>query len=216
MGLVPEHGLGVESPRGRTFSFDAVRRAVTPLNVYLAIVLAAGAVALSFDASSVSLPSMNGRQAIVTAVLAIAVIVGELLPMKLRRGYKVETYTLSGTATIALILTGPLWVATLVQISAGIVDDIRSRRSLLKVGFNASQYAIGLTASRAVFALLSGQSITGFTPNFTSKDLAPALVAAFTFFFVNVCIVAMVNAVADGRPPSATSGPTSGASSRSL
>jgi diguanylate cyclase (GGDEF)-like protein len=201
VGLVPEHGLGVEAPRGRTFSFDAFRRALTPLNVYLAIVLTAGGVALSFDASSVRLPSMNAHQAIVTALLAIAVIVGELLPMKLRRGYKVETYTLSGTATIALILTGPLWVAALVQIGAGIYDDIRSRRSLLKVGFNASQYAIGLTASRALFALLSGQSITGFTPSFSSKDLAPALVAAFTFFSVNVCLVAMVNAVADRRRP---------------
>lgn len=200
MGLTPEDGLGAEPPRGRTFSLGTCRQAVTPLNVYLGIVLTAGAAALYFDASSVRIPSLNEHQAVVTTVLAVGVIVGELLPMKLRRGYKVETYTLSGTATIALIITGPLWVAALVQISAGIVDDIRSRRSLLKVGFNASQYAIGLTASRALFALLSGQSIMGFTPNFPPRALAPSLVAAFTFFFVNVCLVAMVNAAADGRP----------------
>ena len=200
MGLIPEDGLGAEPPRGRTFSFGAWRRAVTPLNVYLAIVLAAGAAALSIDMSSVRLPSLNEHEAVIIAVLAVGVIVGELLPMKLRRGYKVETYTLSGTATIALIILGPLWIATLVQVSAGIVDDIRSRRSVLKVGFNASQYAIGLTASRAVFATLSGQSITGFTPSFPPRVLAPALAAAFTFFFVNVCLVAMVNAVAEGRP----------------
>jgi diguanylate cyclase (GGDEF)-like protein len=170
------------------------------LNAFLAIVLAAGGVALFIDASSFRVPSLNEHDAVVMAVLAVGVVVGELLPMKLRRGYKVETYTLSGTATIALIITGPLWIATLVQVSAGIVDDIRCRRSLLKLGFNASQYAIGLTAARTVFAVLSGQSITGFTPDFTPRALAPALVAAFTFFFVNVCLVAMVNAVADGRP----------------
>ena len=173
VALATDDGLGAESPRGRTFSLGACRQAVTPLNVYLGIVLTAGAVALYVDMSSVRIPSLNEHQAVVTAVLAVGVILGELMPMKLRRGYKVETYTLSGTATIALIITGPLWVAALVQISAGIVDDIRSRRSLLKVGFNASQYAIGLTASRALFALLSGQSITGFTPNFPPRALAP-------------------------------------------
>jgi len=167
--------------------------------MYLAIVLIGGATALTIDASSVHLPTFSRHQAIVMVVLGIAVIVGELLPMKLRRGYKVETYTLSGTATIALIITGPLWVAALVQISAGLVDDLRSRRSLLKVGFNASQYAIGLTLARAMFASLSGEAVTGFTPSFLPRELGPALVAAFTFFFVNVCLVAMVNALADGR-----------------
>ncbi len=200
MGLIPEDGLGAEPPRGRNFSTGGWCRALIPLNAYLAIVLAAGGVALFVDASSFRVPSLDEHEAVVMAVLAVGVVVGELLPMKLRRGYKVETYTLSGTATIALIITGPLWIATLVQVSAGIVDDIRCRRSILKVGFNASQYAIGLTAARTVFALLSGQSVTGFTPDFTPRALFPALVAAFTFFFVNVCLVAMVNAVADGRP----------------
>jgi diguanylate cyclase (GGDEF)-like protein len=200
VGLIPEEGLGAGSPRGLFFLSGAWRNVMTSLNAYLAIVLTAGAVALFVDTWSVRLPRLNEHEAIVMAVLALAVIVGELLPMKLRRGYKVETYTLSGTATIALIILGPLWVATLVQVSAGIVDDIRSRRSLVKVGFNASQYAIGLTASRTVFAVLSGQSITGFTPHFSPKDLGPALIAAFVFFFANVSLVATVNAVAEGRP----------------
>ena len=169
------------------------------LNIFLGTVFVAGAGALFVDMSAVRLPSANEHEAVILGVFAVAVIVGELLPMKLRRGYKVETYTLSGTATIALIITGPLWIAALVQISAGIVDDIRSHRSPVKICFNASQYAIGMTASRAVFALLSRQSISGFTPSFPPKALVPALAAAFTFFFVNVCLVAMVNAVAEGR-----------------
>jgi diguanylate cyclase (GGDEF)-like protein len=198
--LISEEGLGAEPPRGRIFSASTLHQAITPLNAYLAVVLTAGAVALFVDTSSIRWPAFNEHQAVVTMILAVAVIVGELLPMKLRRGYKVETYTLSGTATIALIITGPLWIAALVQIGAGIVDDIRCRRSVLKVAFNASQYAIGITVSRALFALLSGQSVTRFTPAFPPRALAAALVAAFAFFLVNVCLVAMVNAVADRRP----------------
>jgi diguanylate cyclase (GGDEF)-like protein len=178
-----------------------LRKAATPLNVYLTVVLTAGAVALVADLWFVHVPQVNTHEAIVTVLLVAAVIMGELLPMKLRRGYKVETYTLSGTATIALIITGPLWVAIVAQISAGIVDDIRSKRSPLKLGFNASQYAIGMTASRALFAVLSGQSITGYTPKFAPSALGASLVAAFTFFVVNVTLVAMVNAVAEGRSP---------------
>jgi diguanylate cyclase (GGDEF)-like protein len=192
-------GPGAAMPRGLFSSWRRRLRAVTPLHVFLAFVMAGGAVALFFDTSAVRMPTMNEHEAVVTIVLAAAVVMGELVPMKLRRGYKVETYTLSGTATIALIITGPLWVATLVQVSAGIVDDVRSRRSVLKLGFNASQYAIGLTSARAVFAILSRQSITGFTPDFHPSDLIPSLLAAFTFFFVNVSLVAMVNAVAERR-----------------
>jgi diguanylate cyclase (GGDEF)-like protein len=204
VGLTPENGPGTDTSRGRA-SFlsllNPLRRALTPLNIYLGLVLTAGTVALVCDLQSVQLPTVTEHEAFVTVLLAVAVIVGELLPMKLRRGFKVETYTLSGTATIALIITGPLWIAIAAQISAGLVDDIRTRRSPLKIGFNASQYAIGMTASRVIFAVLSRQPIMGYTPKFLPSALGPALVAAFTFFFINVTLVAMVNAVAEGKPP---------------
>jgi diguanylate cyclase (GGDEF)-like protein len=142
---------------------------------------------------------MSAHQAAVTVILAASVVVGELLPITIRRGENVEPYTFSGTAAIALIITGPLWVGALAQMSAGLLDDIRSRRSLLKLSFNVSQYAIGVTASRAVYAVLSGHSITGFTPSFHSSALLPALAGGLTYFVVNIALVSIVSSLADGR-----------------
>src|SRR5271166_700309 len=141
-------------------------RTLSRLNTYLGAVFVAGVVALVVDASSIRVPSMTGHQASVTIILAASVVIGELLPITVLRGDKLESYTFSGTAAIALIITGPLWVGVLAQVSAGLIDDIRCRRPPIKVGFNLSQYAIGITASRAAYGVLSGHQINGFTPSF--------------------------------------------------
>ena len=194
-------GPGAVTPRGRASSFLGTLRPPTHLELYLAAVFLAGGLALLVDASSVRMVSITGHEAAVTLILAASVVVGELLPLTVRRGDNVESYTVSGTAAIALIITGPLWVAALAQISAGLVDDIRCRRSPLKMAFNVSQYALGIAASRAVYALLSGQEITGFTPHFPPSALFPALMAGFTYFLVNTALVSVVSALADGRQP---------------
>jgi diguanylate cyclase (GGDEF)-like protein len=198
---VTDGGPGAATPRGRASSFFGALRAPTHLELYLAAVFLAGGLALLVDASSVRMVSITGHEAAVTLILAASVVIGELLPLTVRRGDSVESYTVSGTAAIALIITGPLWVAALAQISAGLVDDIRCRRSSLKMAFNVSQYALGIAASRVVYALLSGQQITGFTPHFPPGALFPALMAGFTYFLVNTALVSVVSALADGRPP---------------
>ena len=199
MGLIPLGGPEAVSPRGRNSLLSRFLGAATPLNTFLAVVLAVGAFALYVDASSFRVPSMTAHEAAVTVILAVSVVVGELLPITVRRGDSVEPYTFSGTAAIALIITGPLWVGALAQMSAGFVDDVRSRRPLLKLSFNVSQYAIGVTASRAVYAVLSRNPVTGFTPAFHPNDLLPALAAGFTYFVVNIALVSVVSALADDR-----------------
>lgn len=153
------------------------------------------------DARSIRVPSISVHSAAETSILACAVLVAELFPITLRRGEEPESYSLSGTAAIALILVGPLWLCAIAQMSAGLVDDIHRRRSPVKVAFNASIYAIGLTSSRAVYAVLSGRNIYGFSTAFGPRSIPPALVAAVVFFLVNVLLVAIVSALAQDLPP---------------
>jgi len=168
--------------------------------LYVTATIIGGGFSLYVDARSVHSVSMPVHSAVLLGVLGCAVLVAELFPITLRRGDKPESYSLSGTAAIALIITGPLWVCALAQISAELVDDIRSRRSPVKVAFNVSIYAIGMTAARAVYAVLSGHAVTGFTTVFGPRSILPALVAAATYFLVNVTLVAIVSALAQGMP----------------
>ena len=81
----------------------------------------------------------------------------------------------------------------------GLFNDIRSRRPLVKLSFNVSQYAISITAARVVYAVLSKQPVTSFTPVFRPGDLIPALLAALTYFAVNIWLVAIVSTLAECR-----------------
>jgi diguanylate cyclase (GGDEF)-like protein len=190
---------GAVTPRGRTPRMRSLRMP-SLLNLYVAAAILGGGLCLYVDGLSIRVPTMSAHAAGVVGILACAVLVAELFPITLRRGDKPEAYSLSGTAAIALIITGPLWLCALVQISAGFVDDIRQRRSPMKVAFNLSLYAIGLTSARVVYAVLSGRDITGFSTDFGPRSIPPALASAATFFIVNVTLVAIVSALAQGLP----------------
>ncbi|MDA8297617.1 MAG: EAL domain-containing protein [Actinomycetota bacterium] len=170
------------------------------LNLYITAVLLAGGFALFTDARSIRVPVMTPHRAAIVGVLAGALVIGELLPITLRRGEKGQPYSLSGSAAMALVVMGPLWLVVLAQVSAGLIDDLRSRRPPAKIGFNVSLYAIGITASRAVYTALTGQSLIGFSPHFTQSSIIPTLIAAFAYLVISVAIVAFVSALADERP----------------
>ena len=193
-------GPGAILPRGHTSQWLRSLRVPSRLSVFLSAVLVTGGTALFIDGSSIRVLSFTAHEAAVTAILAASVVLGELLPITVRRGESSEPYTFSGTAAIALIITGPLWIAAVAQMSAGLFDDIRSRRPLVKLSFNVSQYAISITAARVVYAVLSKQPVTSFTPVFRPGDLIPALLAALTYFAVNIWLVAIVSALAECRP----------------
>ncbi|MGH8980210.1 MAG: putative bifunctional diguanylate cyclase/phosphodiesterase [Acidimicrobiales bacterium] len=191
---------GAETPRGRT---PFLRRLHAPslFQLYVAAAIMGGGFSLYVAARSIRVPSMSVHAAVETGILACAVLVAELFPITLRRGETPETYSLSGTAAIALIITGPLWLGALAQVAAGFVDDIRRRRSPVKIAFNLSIYAIGVTSARAVYAYLSGHAVTGFSTTFGPSSIPPALAAAATYFLANVSLVAIVSALAQEMPP---------------
>jgi len=192
-------GPGAILPRGHPSKLFRSLRAPSRLSIFLAAVILTGGAALFLDGLSIRVPHMTAHDAAVTTILAASVIVGELLPITVRRGETSEPYTFSGTAAIALIITGPLWIAAVAQMSAGLLDDIRGRRQLVKLSFNVSQYAISITTARVVYAVLSKQGVTSFTPSFRPRELLPALVAALAYFAANIWLVAIVSALAEGR-----------------
>ena len=66
-----------------------------------------------------------------TALLAAGLVIGEWLPTRIWRGDTFRQYTFSGTFTVGLIITGPFWLAAVLQTGALLVDEVRAavRRS---------------------------------------------------------------------------------------
>jgi diguanylate cyclase (GGDEF)-like protein len=80
-------------------------------------------------------------------------------------------------------------------------EDVRTRKSPLKVLYNAAQYALSLAASGAAFAALSGQSVLEpFAPLALPEHLPAALTAGCVFWAVNVVLTATVSALAMDEP----------------
>src|SRR5579862_264872 len=172
------------------------------LDRYVSAVIAIGAAMTIFIAVTARVPThVTGRELEIIGFLVLFLAVGELLPIQIRRGDSVESYTFSGTAALALIITGPLWVLAAAQLAAALVDDLRNRRPLKKLCFNLGQYSLTLVIARLVYTSLSGRPLIGhFTPHFVPGDVVPALVAGFTYFLVNICLVAVVFALAEDAP----------------
>ena len=136
----------------------------------------------------------------VTALLVAGIIAGELLPARIWRGDNFRLYTFSGTFTVALIVTGPFWLALVVQTGALLFDEMRARRPLVKVAFNLSQYALSMVCARLVYAALTSQSFGAYSERFTTDQLLPSLVAAAVYFLVNVLLISAVLALANDEP----------------
>src|SRR5664279_501795 len=93
-------------------------------------------------------------------VLSLVLVLGELRPIRISHGDgSVDEVTISSSFSLALVITGPLLVAVLAQAVATLVDDIRQRKNWRRILFNVSQYAVTLSASRAVYALVTRRAV---------------------------------------------------------
>ncbi|HEX2807925.1 MAG TPA: EAL domain-containing protein [Kineosporiaceae bacterium] len=127
-------------------------------------------------------------------------VLGELRPLLVARSDgDTDQVTVSTTFALALVLTGPLAYAMLVQGLAVAVSDTWSRRQPLRAAFNVGQYLLTLAAARSVFCLLTGTPFLAPTTQLTSEDIIPALLAGIAFFAVNNGTVAVAVALDQGR-----------------
>jgi diguanylate cyclase (GGDEF)-like protein len=136
----------------------------------------------------------------VSILLAVGVLLGELLPLKIPRRGEHEELTVSATFAFALLLLAGLWPAVAAQSIASVVEDAVSRKPLWRVGFNIGQYAISLAAASLVLTV-AGVGGPGNVP-FVAGDLPAIAVAGATFFIVNAILVGIAVALYVGQPVS--------------
>ncbi len=134
-------------------------------------------------------------------VLALAIFVGELRPIIIARGDLHDEITVSTTFAIALTLLGPLWIAVAALTLSVTIQELRARKGIIKLCFNAGQYVITLAAVRITFGLSTGTSILRPGPHeqlALPSQLVGALAGAAAFFIVNTMLIACVSALAAG------------------
>jgi diguanylate cyclase (GGDEF)-like protein len=170
------------------------------LHLYVGVVVAAGAGVVSVTLARANWPDWGGSGLQVAVLLSLGVAIGEWLTARIWRGDSFREYTFSGTFTVALVMSGPLWLPLLVQSLALVVDDVRHRRQPLKMAFNLGQYALAAAAARGVYALGTGQPFAGYGGDLVADHLLAALLAATVYFVVNVVLVSVVLAIATHSP----------------
>jgi diguanylate cyclase (GGDEF)-like protein len=126
-------------------------------------------------------------------VLAVAVLVGEILPVNLGRGE--GEMVASTTFAFALLLFAGIGVAALTQAIASTTADRIHGKRLVHWAFNVGQYTLSIFISGVVFQLLAGPPSDG---NFTVVQVVAAVAAAGVYFMVNMGAVATVIALTSG------------------
>ena len=174
----------------------ALRAAVTLL-VVLAVLVVAGTAVHELPRVAWTSPAL-----VPAYLFALLLLAGELRPLLVARDDgDTDTVTVSTTFAVALVITGPLLLAMAAQVAAVCYDDLRRRRSPLKIAFNVSQYLVTLATARAVFCLASGRGLLDTGTTLTPGDILPGLLAGAAFFVVNNGLVAVIVAIATGQNP---------------
>jgi diguanylate cyclase (GGDEF)-like protein len=167
------------------------------LTAFVLLVSSVGAVAAGLVWAHQPPWSGWGSGALVLVLVAVSLVLGELRPIPISRGDdSTDQITISTTSALMLVIVGPLGFALLVQCAAVLIDDLRARRSPLKVVFNFSQYVLTLVAARVVFCALAHEPLLAPYHLFGTEDLGAALAAGVTFFAVNLLLISAVVAVA--------------------
>src|SRR3954454_23787512 len=121
--------------------------------LYIGAIIAAGAAILA-PLAVLEGPRVVSHVDLPFAILAVAVLVGEVLPIKLGDGE--GELVPSTTFTFALVLFGGVAAAALTQLVASTVADRFHGKRLVHWAFNLGQYGLAIGASGLVFELIAG------------------------------------------------------------
>ena len=126
-------------------------------------------------------------------IFAVAVIAGEVLPVKLGRGE--GEMVPSTTFAFGLLLFGGIGAAALTQAVASTLADRIHKKRLVHWAFNIGQYMLTIAVSGVVFQLLADPPRDG---DFGFGQLVAALIAAGVYFVINTGAVSTVIALTSG------------------
>jgi diguanylate cyclase (GGDEF)-like protein len=139
--------------------------------------------------------------ALYVILLGPAVVLGELLPLKIPRRGDDEEITISTTFVFALLLAGGLPLTLLIQGAASAVQDIWARKPAWRVAFNVGQYTLSLAAAAAVIHnVRAGLGIAHVVP-LSPHELPAVAVGGAAFLLVNMGLVGVAVALHLGRNP---------------
>ena len=174
-----------------SLSLSAPSRA-TLGKAYVAAVIVAGFGVLGFVAVT------QGRAVVhnvdtALIVLALAILAGEVFPVKLDRGE--GELVLSATFMFALLLFGGIAPAMLAQAICSTIADKLHRKRPVAWAFNIGQYTLAVAACGVLFEFLAERPIDG---TFSAWQLFAALAAGGVFFVLNTALVSIVVALTQG------------------
>ncbi len=139
-------------------------------------------------------PPSLGTSPLLLGLLALGVLLGELLPLKIPRRGDDEEVTISTTFAYALLLAGGLVPALVAQVVASVVQDLLSGKPAWRLLFNVGQYTLTMCAAAVVLgALTSVPHPSGQL--FVSSDLPGILVAGLALWLVNTGTVGVAVAL---------------------
>ena len=126
-------------------------------------------------------------------VLLAAVIVGELVPIKLGTGE--GEVAPSTTFTFALLLSSGLAAAAIAVAAASALSDLIDRKRPSRSAFNVAQYVLAIAAAGGV---LVAAGVLPHHEEFSVADVPAILAAAGVFFLVNTGLVSGAIALTTG------------------
>lgn len=136
-----------------------------------------------------------------TAFLVVAVIAGELRPVRVpSEDGEVRALSTSTPFVLALLAVSGVGIAVVVQAIASFADDVKHRRDARKSAFNTAQYVLSVIAGRAVYSGLSGAPFLGHPTTVSARDLGPLIVAGVVMIGVNWVLVSGVVSLATSQP----------------
>jgi diguanylate cyclase (GGDEF)-like protein/PAS domain S-box-containing protein len=144
----------------------------------------AGMMVLHLMASGHSQPS--GSQIAIAAVFSVLIIVSWFWPLIIYVGDESEAVHLDEGFLVALLLLVPVDVTICTFLAATVVAQMAKRRVFVKSAFNVAETTISIGAAAAVFELV------GRTGSGLPGEVAPAVLAAATFFVVNSIVVSAI------------------------
>src|SRR4051812_25071274 len=167
-------------------------RRETLASLYIAAIIAGGIAVLTAVALLGGAHLIRDLE-LPVVILAVAVVIGELVPVRLGDGE--GEMVPSTTFAFALLLFAGIGPAVITQAVASTLADRIHKKRLVHWAFNIGQYMLTIGVSGAVFQLLAEPPRDG---DFGFWQLIAALVAAGVYFVVNTGAVSTVIALTSG------------------
>jgi diguanylate cyclase (GGDEF)-like protein len=170
---------------------------VRSLNRYVTFVSAVGVALFATVLATGDLGLVEPNSRII--FLAIALVIGECIPMRIVHHGSEGEITTSATFAIALLLIAGVEVTMIATTVGAILADLRQRKSVSRALFNVAQYALSIAAAALALGALSNLDHPAYQ-RFGADDLPGAVGAAAAFFIVNAVLVSRAVSLVEGTP----------------